>query len=72
MDSLSFPIYARGSLPDVCVCEIRADAIRVRGVVVVAIAVVVDIREIRRRNNPLYRGCPLCLFIFQMLQEAVV
>ena len=30
-----------------CVCEIRADAIRVRGVVVVAIAVVVHIRKVR-------------------------
>lgn len=29
----------------------RANAIRVAGVVVVAIAIVVDISEIRRRNN---------------------
>ena len=31
--------------------EIRANAIRVRSVVVVHIAVVVDISEVRRRNN---------------------
>ncbi len=31
--------------------EIRANAIRVRGAVVVRIAVVVDISKVRRRNN---------------------
>ena len=31
--------------------EIRANAIRVRSVVVVRIAVVVDISKVRRRNN---------------------
>lgn len=49
-DSLSFPIAVRGILSSLHGCEIGANAILKRGVVVVRIAIVVDIRKVRRRN----------------------
>ena len=53
----------------ICVCEIRADAIRVRRVVVVGIAIRVDISEVRGAHDAAeppvtaHKGTPMYLHL---------
>lgn len=52
----------RRAAPIVCGYEIRADAVNIRGVVVVAIAIVVSVGEVRRRDH--IQRLPCFLFGF--------
>ena len=58
-DSFSFPRATRGNMAMLCGCEIGPHAIRIGSVVVVAIAITIDIREVRRT----IKSCPI-LYLF--------